>query len=49
MAKVIALIEAQPDARELQSERVKFLRYGEARGDYDQVVAALDAADPHGN
>jgi len=27
---------------------VKFLRYGEARGDYDQVVAALNTADPHG-
>jgi uncharacterized oxidoreductase len=27
---------------------VKFLRYGEARGDYDQVVATLNAADPHG-
>jgi len=25
-----------------------FLRYGEARGDYDQVVAALNASDPHG-
>jgi hypothetical protein len=32
----------------LQVERVKFLRYGEARGDYDQVVAALNASDPHG-
>jgi hypothetical protein len=29
-------------------ERVKFLRYGEARGDYDQVVAALNNSDPHG-
>jgi uncharacterized oxidoreductase len=47
-AEVIELIEAQPDARELQVERVKFLRYGEARGDYDQVVATLNAADPHG-
>ena len=27
---------------------MKFLRYGEARGDYDQVVAALNASDPHG-
>lgn len=48
VAEVIALIEAQPDAKELQVERVKFLRYGEARGDYDQVVATLNAADPHG-
>ncbi|MFG2110883.1 SDR family oxidoreductase [Micromonospora chersina] len=49
VSEVVALIEAQPDAREIQVERVKFLRYGEARGDYDQVVATLNAADPHGN
>jgi uncharacterized oxidoreductase len=47
-AEVIALLEAQPDAKEIQVEGVKFLRYGEARGDYDHVVAALNAADPHG-
>jgi short-subunit dehydrogenase involved in D-alanine esterification of teichoic acids len=46
--EVIGLLEARPDAHEIQVERVKFLRYGEARGDYDQVVAALNAADPHG-
>ena len=27
---------------------MKFLRYGEARGDYDQVVETLNASDPHG-
>jgi uncharacterized oxidoreductase len=48
VAEVIALLQAQPDAREIQVERVKFLRYGEARGDYDQVVQALNASDPHG-
>jgi uncharacterized oxidoreductase len=32
----------QPDAKEIQAERVKFLRYGEARVDYDRVVAALN-------
>jgi short-subunit dehydrogenase involved in D-alanine esterification of teichoic acids len=48
IAEVMALLEAQPDAQEIQVERVKFLRYGEARGDYDQVVAALNASDPHG-
>ncbi|MFI7425398.1 SDR family oxidoreductase [Micromonospora sp. NPDC049836] len=48
VAEVMALLESQPDAREIQVERVKFLRYGEARGDYDQVVATLNAADPHG-
>jgi short-subunit dehydrogenase involved in D-alanine esterification of teichoic acids len=47
VAEVVALLDAQPDAKEIQVERVKFLRYGEARGDYDQVVAALNAHDPH--
>ena len=47
--QVVQLMETQPDAHEIQVERVKFLRYGEARGDYDQVVATLNAADPHGN
>jgi short-subunit dehydrogenase involved in D-alanine esterification of teichoic acids len=48
IAEVMTLLEAQPDAKEIQVERVKFLRYGEARGDYDQVVAALNQSDPHG-
>ncbi|MFB7653339.1 MULTISPECIES: SDR family oxidoreductase [unclassified Streptomyces] len=48
VTEVVGLIEAEPDPREIQVERVKFLRYGEARGDYDQVVAALNATDPHG-
>jgi short-subunit dehydrogenase involved in D-alanine esterification of teichoic acids len=48
VAEVAALLEAQPDATEIQVERVKFLRYGEARGDYDQVVAMLNRSDPHG-
>jgi uncharacterized oxidoreductase len=48
IAEAIGLFETQPDAREIQVERVKFLRYGEARGDYDQVVATLNASDPHG-
>jgi len=46
---VIRLLETEPDANEIQVERVKFLRYGEARGDYDKVVATLNALDPHGN
>ncbi|MDA0565723.1 SDR family NAD(P)-dependent oxidoreductase [Streptomonospora sp. S1-112] len=45
--EVMELLEADPDAREILVERVRFLRHGEARGDYDQVVAALNAADPH--
>lgn len=45
--EVITLLETQPDANEIQVERVKFLRYGEARGDYDHVVATLNSSDPH--
>lgn len=48
VAEVLQLIETQPDAKELQVARVKFLRYGEARGDYDRVVEVLNASDPHG-
>jgi uncharacterized oxidoreductase len=48
VTEVLTLLQAQPDAREIQVERVKFLRYGEARGDYDQVVETLNASDPHG-
>ena len=47
--EVVQLLETEPDANEIQVERVKFLRYGEARGEYDKVVATLNAADPHGN
>jgi uncharacterized oxidoreductase len=46
--EAVGLLESQPGAKEIQVERVKFLRYGEARGDYDQVVATLNASDPHG-
>ncbi|MFE1291484.1 SDR family oxidoreductase [Streptomyces sp. NPDC058751] len=42
VAEVMDLIESRPDAKEIQVERVKFLRYGEARGDYDQVVETLN-------
>ena len=45
--EVMTLLETQPDATEIQVERVKFLRYGEARGDYAQVVATLNQRDPH--
>jgi uncharacterized oxidoreductase len=48
VAEAVTLLEAQPDAKEIQVQAVKFLRYGEARGDYDQVVQALNASDPHG-
>ncbi|GAA0976257.1 SDR family NAD(P)-dependent oxidoreductase [Acrocarpospora macrocephala] len=48
VAEVVALLQERPDAKEIQVERVKFLRYGEMRGDYDQVVETLNASDPHG-
>ncbi|WAL63354.1 SDR family NAD(P)-dependent oxidoreductase [Amycolatopsis cynarae] len=48
VSEVVTLLETRPDAKEIQVEQVKFLRYGEARGDYDQVVQTLNAADPHG-
>ena len=48
VGEALTLFETEPEAREIQVERVKFLRYGEARGDYDQVVVALNASDPHG-
>jgi short-subunit dehydrogenase involved in D-alanine esterification of teichoic acids len=49
VAEAVGLIESTPDATEIQVENVKFLRYGEARGDYDKVVAALNHLDPHGD
>ncbi len=48
IAEVMAILDSDDDVREVQVERVKFLRYGEARGDYDEVVRALNASDPHG-
>lgn len=45
--EVMELIETQPDATEIQVENVRFLRYGEARGDYAQVVETLNRRDPH--
>lgn len=47
--EVMELIETQPDATEIQVENVKFLRYGEARGDYAEVVETLNRRDPHGH
>jgi uncharacterized oxidoreductase len=44
--EVVEILESQPNATEIQVERVKFLRYGEVRGDYDEVVATLNASDP---
>ncbi|MDA2889981.1 SDR family NAD(P)-dependent oxidoreductase [Mycolicibacterium sp. BiH015] len=49
VSEVMSILESEPEAEEIQVERVKFLRYGEARGDYDKVVETLNSADPHGN
>jgi len=49
VAEVMDLIESQPTAHEIQVENVKLLRYGEARGDYAQVVETLNRLDPHGH
>ncbi|MET8870251.1 SDR family NAD(P)-dependent oxidoreductase [Nonomuraea sp. NPDC004580] len=49
VAETMALLESRPDEKEIQVERVKFLRYSEVRGDYDQVVSVLNATDPHGD
>ncbi|GAA1490926.1 SDR family oxidoreductase [Brachybacterium sacelli] len=45
--EVISILRDEPDVTEVQVERVKFLRYGEARGDYAEVVKTLNASDPH--
>lgn len=43
--ETMTILETQPDATEVLVERVKFLRYGEVRGDQAQVVAALNGLD----
>lgn len=48
VSEVMTLLETEPDATEIQVENVKFLRYGEARGDYETVVQTLNRLDPHG-
>lgn len=45
--EVMSILESEPDVREVLVERVEFLRHGEARGDYPDVVRALNASDPH--
>src|SRR5690606_2266054 len=43
--EVMDLLEAQPEASEILVERVKFLRFGEVRGDQDQVIEVLNKTD----
>ncbi|SHG32516.1 Short-chain dehydrogenase involved in D-alanine esterification of teichoic acids [Jatrophihabitans endophyticus] len=40
--EAVALLEAEPGAHEILVERVKFLRFAEVRGDYDEVVGVLN-------
>jgi short-subunit dehydrogenase involved in D-alanine esterification of teichoic acids len=40
--EVIDLVASQPDAKEIQVERVKFLRHSVVRGVYDETVARLN-------
>lgn len=46
VSEVVEILENHPEDDEILVERVKFLRYGEARGDYDDVVATLNSSDP---
>ena len=48
VSETVALLEARSEAGEILVEQVKFLRHGESRGDYAEVVRAINAADPHG-
>ncbi|AEG43043.1 SDR family oxidoreductase [Isoptericola variabilis] len=43
--EVLAILEAQPDAREVLVQNVRPLRFAEAEGRYDAVVARLNATD----
>lgn len=45
--EVVGLLADRPDAHEVLVEGVKFLRFAEVRGAYDETVARLNAADPH--
>ena len=46
--EVVTLLDKEPDATEIQVENVRFLRYAEARGEYAEVLDALNRLDPHG-
>jgi uncharacterized oxidoreductase len=39
--EVMNILETQPDATEILVERVKFLRFAEANGKFDEVLAML--------
>ena len=41
LTETMTLLGAEPDAKEIVVERAKFVRYAEANGNYDQVLAML--------
>ncbi|MGW1564083.1 SDR family oxidoreductase [Streptomyces sp. NPDC002144] len=43
LSEVMTLLETQPDAHEVLVENVKFLRFAEANGSYDQVLGLLSS------
>ncbi|GAB3599280.1 SDR family oxidoreductase [Microbacterium tumbae] len=45
--ETMALLAADEDPREILVERVKFLRFAEVRGEYDEVVGILNGTDAH--
>jgi uncharacterized oxidoreductase len=45
--EVMELLRAEPDAKEILVEPVKFLRFAVAEGRYDEVLDALAAYQPH--
>ncbi|MGW4484854.1 SDR family oxidoreductase [Amycolatopsis sp. NPDC004368] len=47
VTEVLHLLETRPDATEIQVEAVKFLRYCEANGNYDQVVKVINETPVH--
>jgi uncharacterized oxidoreductase len=47
LSEVIELLQTEPDAEEILVENVKFLRYAEANGNYDEVLGRLRALSAH--
>jgi short-subunit dehydrogenase involved in D-alanine esterification of teichoic acids len=41
LTETMTLLETQPDAHEILVENVKFLRFAEVNGSYDQVLSLL--------
>jgi uncharacterized oxidoreductase len=43
LSEVMELLQTEPDAEEILVENVKFLRYAEVNGNYDEVLGRLSA------